>query len=289
MPSISIHAPRVGSDIILFYNTIAKVDFNPRSPCGERPNQRSNNPKILRFQSTLPVWGATVTWCQSAHKYQVFQSTLPVWGATIYGLRTGSCTGISIHAPRVGSDNTRSFELQTKRPFQSTLPVWGATNHRTEKDQPKQISIHAPRVGSDGAIIKISIGVPNFNPRSPCGERPALRVFIFGSDRFQSTLPVWGATAKMHRFFFCIFGKKGIFCDILQIGRHLQGIGRKRRGDFLSRSVRTSRGKYGYLAFAFRESGGLRENRRFYSQSVLFSFRIDCQGSRIAGCPFRGP
>lgn len=35
---------------------------------------------------------------------------------------------------------------------------------------------------------------------------------------FQSTLPVWGATAKMHRFFFCIFGEKGIICNILQIG-----------------------------------------------------------------------
>lgn len=129
----------------------------------------------------------------------------------------------------------------------------------------------------------------NFNPRPPCGERLLNFHIVLLQNLFQSTLPVWGATAKMHRFFFCIFGKNGIFCDILQIGRHLQGIGRKRRGDFLSRSVRTSRGKYGYLAFAFRESGGLRENRRFYSQSVLFSFRIDCQGSRIAGCPFRGP
>lgn len=129
----------------------------------------------------------------------------------------------------------------------------------------------------------------NFNPRPPCGERLLNFHIVLLQNLFQSTLPVWGATAKMHRFFFCIFGKNGIFCDILQIGRHLQGIGRKRRGDFLSRSVRTSRGKYGYLAFAFRESGGLRENRRFYSQSVLFSFRIDCQGSRIEGCPFRGP
>lgn len=128
-----------------------------------------------------------------------------------------------------------------------------------------------------------------FNPRSPVRGATRGQRATPGSCEFQSTLPVWGATAKMHRFFFCIFGKKGIFCDILQIGRHLQGIGRKRRGDFLSRSVRTSRGKYGYLAFAFRESGGLRENRRFYSQSVLFSFRIDCQGSRIADCPFRGP
>ena len=132
-------------------------------------------------------------------------------------------------------------------------------------------------------------GCADFNPRSPCGERRRSVPCTAKAGPFQSTLPVWGATAKMHRFFFCIFGKKGIFCDILQIGRRFQGIGRKRRGDFLSRSVRTSRGKYGYLAFAFRESGGLRENRRFYSQSVLFSFRIDCQGSRILGCPFRGP
>ena len=173
--------------------------FNPRSPCGERPEKVSDDKYIRK---------------------------------------------ISIHAPRVGSDYPGCC---------STAATW--------------ISIHAPRVGSDIVYT---------------------RTFSF-HFLFQSTLPVWGATAKMHRFFFCIFGKKGIFCDILQIGRHLQGIGRKRRGDFLSRSVRTSRGKYGCLAFAFRESGGLRENRRFYSQSVLFSFRIDCQGSRIAGCPFRGP
>ena len=35
---------------------------------------------------------------------------------------------ISIHAPRVGSDD-RVIELcDIKRQFQSTLPVWGATN-----------------------------------------------------------------------------------------------------------------------------------------------------------------
>ena len=175
------------------------------------------------------------------------------------------------------------------RAFQSTLPVWGATSRAQPLYGDFSISIHAPRVGSDAYYAYSTTDTDDFNPRSPCGERRKNGGHIKRPPQFQSTLPVWGATAKMHRFFFCIFGKKGIFCDILQIGRHLQGIGRKRRGDFLSRSVRTSRGKYGYLAFAFRESGGLRENRRFYSQSVLFSFRIDCQGSRIAGCPFRGP
>ena len=196
---------------------------------------------------------------------------------------------ISIHAPRVGSDGATGYVAGFTPEFQSTLPVWGATLKVQYQQQMQDISIHAPRVGSDGREPGRKRRQQHFNPRSPCGERRLNAAATSPFMVFQSTLPVWGATAKMHRFFFCIFGKKGIFCDILQIGRHLQGIGRKRRGDFLSRSVRTSRGKYGCLAFAFRESGGLRANRRFYSQSVLFSFRIDCQGSRILGCPFRGP
>ena len=183
----------------------------------------------------------------------------------------------------------RPLRKPPQKRFQSTLPVGGATGRGPVGSRGPGISIHAPRGGSDRAFPPARTGSLNFNPRSPWGERLCGGLWTACRTVFQSTLPVGGATAKMHRFFFCIFGKKGIFCDILQIGRHLQGIGRKRRGDFLSRSVRTSRGKYGCLAFAFRESGGLRENRRFYSQSVLFSFRIDCQGSRIAGCPFRGP
>ena len=101
---ISIHAPRVGSDLVIrlggrstnnfnprspcgerlavsLISTIPCLHFNPRSPCGERPVRlrhfTSNNP----FQSTLPVWGATVT-RQDVLAINRFQSTLPVWGAT---------------------------------------------------------------------------------------------------------------------------------------------------------------------------------------------------------------
>ena len=196
---------------------------------------------------------------------------------------------ISIHAPRVGSDCSSMRQRFDQSHFNPRSPCGERPFGFHLIGAVTKISIHAPRVGSDRIACCSSRFGCYFNPRSPCGERPKEDPSAHDHEQFQSTLPVWGATAKMHRFFFCIFGKNGIFCDILQIGRHLQGIGRKRRGDFLSRSVRTSRGKYGYLAFAFRESGGLRENRRFYSQSVLFSFRIDCQGSRIEGCPFRGP
>ena len=82
-PNISIHAPRVGSDL----NELIAAERTHR-----------------QFQSTLPVWGATI-FAVLYETERVFQSTLPVWGATV-----------------------DSF-LPVFRPigFQSTLPVWGAT------------------------------------------------------------------------------------------------------------------------------------------------------------------
>ena len=56
------------------------------------------------------------------------------------------------------------------------------------------ISIHAPRVGSDHGNAPGGRLLQDFNPRSPCGERPALKPRRYGHKRFQSTLPVWGAT-----------------------------------------------------------------------------------------------
>ena len=40
----------------------------------------------------------------------VFQSTLPVWGATAGYMCRGNLEGISIHAPRVGSDLVIMFK-----------------------------------------------------------------------------------------------------------------------------------------------------------------------------------
>ena len=57
-------------------------NFNPRSPCGER--LKNVIPKLapLRFQSTLPVRGATGSTKRRSREYESFQSTLPVRGAT---------------------------------------------------------------------------------------------------------------------------------------------------------------------------------------------------------------
>ena len=103
------------------------------------------------------------------------------------------------------------------REFQSTLPGWGATFTVQVVDRATVISIHAPRVGSDGVRCSRRTPSPNFNPRSPGGERLgygfapcriwgiSIHAPRVGSDVttvmpvpasvvFQSTLPGWGAT-----------------------------------------------------------------------------------------------
>ena len=192
---ISIHAPRVGSDPLSSGPVASLNDFNPRSPCGERPAPLPLPRSPPGFQSTLPVWGATTAAWGSVPTASVFQSTLPVWGATA-----------------LVAAQHRVVDL-----FQSTLPVWGATRHLGRGVAGRRISIHAPRVGSDKIWWASRTRRRHFNPRSPCGERRTESLYdAFGLDIsihaprvgsdaieippdkiqliFQSTLPVWGAT-----------------------------------------------------------------------------------------------
>ena len=101
---ISIHAPRVGGDV----------------------RARSVAVRLLVFQSTPPVWGATSK-LASRLIACIFQSTPPVWGATIHVLGAPLRIDISIHAPRVGGDIPASVRCFCDLRFQSTPPVWGAT------------------------------------------------------------------------------------------------------------------------------------------------------------------
>ena len=56
---ISIHAPRGGSDITIQRRTGGQYNFNPRSPWGERQAEYMKEKYFWKFQSTLPVGGAT--------------------------------------------------------------------------------------------------------------------------------------------------------------------------------------------------------------------------------------
>ena len=117
-----------------------------------------------------------------------------MWGATgATSYRVGvQC--ISIHAPRVGSDLiTEVSRIGTPR-ISIHAPRVGSDQAIRAMEEAGNISIHAPRVGSDfGAFVRKRES-DDFNPRSPCGERPYEVYTVSCGVKFQSTLPVWGAT-----------------------------------------------------------------------------------------------
>ena len=146
----------------------------------------------------------------------LFQSTLPVWGATVDRDFKDKSTGISIHAPRVGSDaitrrlagttghfNPRSpcgerlvvskcpplhFDFNPRSPCGERQPApsagwcWRFDFNPRSPCGERLIRLHFSGVKTD------------FNPRSPCGERRGDGDGEIGGNKFQSTLPVWGAT-----------------------------------------------------------------------------------------------
>ena len=168
--SISIHAPRVGSDRVSVLSKHQANHFNPRSPCGERRSPLRNGGQLPGFQSTLPVWGATPViflvgrllhisihaprvGSDPAPLHQavapIFQSTLPVWGATSPSqLRHPQTAHFNPCSP-CGERRTALRQSLNGLRFQSMLPVWGATHWIRRRDNPLRY----------------------FNPCSPCGER----------------------------------------------------------------------------------------------------------------------
>ena len=101
---------------------------------------------------------------------------------------------ISIHAPRVGSDDFRRVFCSYGFRFQSTLPAWGATFLYVFNQTVGVISIHAPRVGSDPWLSGAPYPRLTFQSTLPAwGATLAIgRAGVIGP--FQSTLPAWGAT-----------------------------------------------------------------------------------------------
>ena len=147
---ISIHAPRMGSDLKRSDDMTQKILFQSTLPgWGATPSVRPHTP-IQAISIHAPRMGSDPLRCSLASVSYPFQSTLPGWGATSPhwatwaacsyfnprspdGERPEDCQGaehafgISIHAPRMGSDDRRRAQIRVRH----------------------DISIHAPRMGSD--------------------------------------------------------------------------------------------------------------------------------------------
>ena len=126
--------------------------FNPRSPCGERPESEIRQVTPCSVSIHAPRVGSDIILCCNAKVAWKFQSTLPVWGAT----------------PSLPN-------YATEHMFQSTLPVWGATARFGPDVNTAYVSIHAPRVGSDCKNAQNSFsnfrGICRLCQKASCGTK----------------------------------------------------------------------------------------------------------------------
>ena len=186
-----------------------------------------------------------------------FQSTLPARGATPGVDRVVRSRVISIHAPREGSDLARGLCQAVDVLISIHAPREGSDLYCLNDVRGLVISIHAPREGSDIIHHSNTVARPNFNPRSPRGERPQnqrvldhnLSISIHapreGSDFsvikvlarlfhvFQSTLPARGATANVHRFLdkictVCIKNRAFFAQCLIQTTSNAESVGKTR-------------------------------------------------------------
>ena len=147
---ISIHALLAESDHLPRFPGLQCCYFNPRSPCGERQLLALRWEDIDRFQSTLSLRRAT-----SGMRYRIIHHII-----SIHALLAESDMArkvlppnpfrISIHALLAESDVMTISMAIWSSTFQSTLSLRRAT----------RLGRIAGPLGTD------------FNPRSPCGERP---------------------------------------------------------------------------------------------------------------------
>ena len=174
---ISIHAPRGGSDFILRQHIVIQSDFNPRSPWGERPKEMVITISGDDFNPRSP-WGER----RASHSTNI------------------AVAGISIHAPRGGSDMLVLWLAPTCMYFNPRSP-WGERHPGYRfGSRDSHFNPRSPWGERPNHTTKMEV-TTYFNPRSPWGERPGafwrrkIRFLISihaprgGSDR--SGIKIW--------------------------------------------------------------------------------------------------
>ena len=174
------------------------MNFNPRSPYGERqlPYRIPDGGLVISIHA--PLTGSDGCAESAVGSRRDFNPRSP------YGERLSRTVfwrqyqRISIHAPLTGSDRVRA-KMDAYRRISIHAPLTGSDffQHCLHL----QISHFNPRSPYGERLYKLSLfrGLQHFNPRSPYGERLNDDLPDLESLQFQSTLPLRGATARLHK------------------------------------------------------------------------------------------
>ena len=213
MPPISIHAPRAGCDCRHAVGKRSLAEFQSTHPVRGATAPMPSLSSSAVFQSTHPVRGATRRSVVVSTTEPRFQSTHPVRGATVTSTHTPPAPSnfnprtpcgvrpisvgdvviaapISIHAPRAGCDVFAAIRMLENSEISIHAPRAGCDARGDfEMAVMRVISIHAPRAGCDRLCAGHAGSHTDFNPRTPCGVRPAFAAAHVRQRHFNPRTP----------------------------------------------------------------------------------------------------
>ena len=146
---ISIHAPREGSDKIV-YDCLLDANISIHAPReGSDVFDGSEDETWKAISIHAPREGSDAVTSCLPRLSQLFLSTLPARGATLFPAFFHRIADISIHAPREGSDGPAASGSRSGRYFYPRSPRGERPAAACLAPSTSAISIHAPREGSD--------------------------------------------------------------------------------------------------------------------------------------------
>ncbi len=167
---ISIHAPLAGCDGFIPGKVCSIPDFNPRTPCGVRHEDKAGFDALIGISIHAPLAG-----CDHLNRrhnaVRVISIHAPLAGCDKYFNRRMELEIISIHAPLAGCDLLDMFASLRPIHFNPRTPCGVRLCQICLFSSFRAISIHAPLAGCDCMMVFMSVCVFYFNPRTPCGVR----------------------------------------------------------------------------------------------------------------------
>ena len=125
--------------------------FNPRAPCGARPDRAATGAVRKRFQPTRPLRGATLCLIAIAASYQNFNPRAPC-DAPVQRKRF-PVPDISTHAPLAGRDEDAVTTGDILMGISTHAPLAGRDFYLPAVSTEKAISTHAPLAGRDIELL----------------------------------------------------------------------------------------------------------------------------------------
>ena len=151
---------------------IPRPYFNPRSPCGERRVFPTNYGQAF-ISIRAPLAGSDIANYAGQAMGAIISIRAPLAGSDGGPDGRPGLYVISIRAPLAGSDDEFEAMRAIWEQFQSALPLRGATGScfgRLRSAVSFQSAL--PLRGATHRRLPSAVARRDFNPRSPCGERP---------------------------------------------------------------------------------------------------------------------